>query len=54
MEMKNWGKWGRSGWILTRNELGLTFRVPNCGASFHQIVENFGHGRGHKQTRQRQ
>jgi len=34
---------GRSGWILTLNELYLTFRVPNYGAKFHQIVENFGH-----------
>jgi len=30
------GNWGRSGRILTANELDLTFWVPNYGAKFHQ------------------
>jgi len=30
------GENGRSGRILTRNALDLTFWVPNYGAKFHQ------------------
>ena len=45
---ENWGKiGGRSGRILTPNELELTFWVPDYGAKFHQNrarIANVGAG----------